>query len=99
MLRRFRFPKEGSSTTSELFDAREITGESAARLRGINEVREPLEPLRAGPFEGGAADVRDLSGVLRADAAVSIYPQAERTRAHLGGYFSSSQPSLRPKPL
>jgi hypothetical protein len=90
VLRRFRFPREGSSATREVFDVREITGDSVARLPDISEFRETLELLLAGLLEVGVADARNLFGVLGADAAVSTLPQAERTRAHLDGCFSSS---------
>ena len=100
VLLRFRFPREGSSTTRELlFDVRDITGESVARPLGISEFRELLELLLTGLLEVGAVGVRDLFGVLGANTVVSICPQAEWTQAHLDGYFSSSRPSLLPKLL
>ena len=100
VLRRFRFPREGSSATRKLrFEVREIAGESVARPLDISEFLELLELLSVGLLEADIADARDLFGVLGADAAVSIGLKAERIRAHLDGYISSSRPSLLPKPL
>lgn len=99
VLRRFRFLRESSSSMCELLlDLREITGESGARLLDTRGVRELLELLLVGLLEVDVADARDPLRFPGTDGAVSIHPKAERSQAHLDGYFSSSWLSLRPKP-
>ena len=75
VLRRFRFPREGSPDTCELLsDVREITGELVVRLPDITEVRELLEFLLADLDDVDAAVARDFLCLLEADAIVSVRP-------------------------
>jgi hypothetical protein len=95
---RFRFPRGGSlDTRAPLSDAREITGESVARLLDLREARGLLEPLSAGLLDVGVAVARGFLDLLGADAMVNVYSSAKRNQAHLDGHLSSSRLSLLPK--
>lgn len=79
--RRFRFPRDGSSTTREVFfDVRESTGESVAWLLDVNEFRELLEFRLASLLGVGVTDARDPLCFLEAGATVNILPKRERAK-------------------
>ena len=78
VVRRFRFPREGSPEAREtLSDAREIAGESVARPLDVRGGRELLELLAAGLVGVDAVNTRCFFGLLGADITVNPHPSAK----------------------